>query len=321
MSDICRICTNAVGNQAYQVREMQFGTREVFRYFQCAKCGCLQISEIPQDIDRHYPQNYYSFRRYDKLARSGLRAWFDSRRVKYALTGKGFVGKLAAMVARPMDYVHWMKEAGFNTDATILDIGCGQGKLLLRMKLGGFSRSLGVDLFVPSDIHYSNGVTVLKRQLDDFAKETNQVFDVVMMHHSLEHMENPQAMLSLAASLLAPKGCLLVRIPVADSYSWEYYRENWAHLDAPRHFYLHTRRSMEVLAAQSGLKVRKVEWDSNAQQFIGSELFQRDIPLNTDRCRELFSKKEILSFRQKAEQLNASGSGDQAVFYMEHQAR
>ena len=57
----CRICGNAEGNHAYDVREMMFGTRETFRYFQCGRCHCLQIARIPDDMSRFYPGNYYSF--------------------------------------------------------------------------------------------------------------------------------------------------------------------------------------------------------------------------------------------------------------------
>lgn len=41
--------------------EMMFGFGEEFAYFECSKCGCLQISEIPVDISKYYPSDYYSF--------------------------------------------------------------------------------------------------------------------------------------------------------------------------------------------------------------------------------------------------------------------
>ena len=58
----CRICGNADGNTAYDVREMMFGTREIFRYFRCAACGCLQIAEVPADLSAYYPPDYCSFK-------------------------------------------------------------------------------------------------------------------------------------------------------------------------------------------------------------------------------------------------------------------
>jgi hypothetical protein len=38
-----------------------YGTRETFSYLACADCGCLQISNIPADLARYYPSDYYSY--------------------------------------------------------------------------------------------------------------------------------------------------------------------------------------------------------------------------------------------------------------------
>lgn len=322
MTEACRICGNDHGNIDYQVREMMFGTRERFRYFQCAACGCLQIADFPQEMGRYYPSGYFSFRQHDRLARSWLRAWFDRRRVKYAFDGNGWVGRLASELARPLDYMHWIKVAGLNKDAAILDVGCGQGKVLLRMRLGGFRRCIGVDPYIANDIHYPNGVTVFKRELADFVAETPDRFDLIMFHHSLEHMAQQQAVLEMAARLLPPNGCMLVRIPLAEGEAWERYHEHWVQLDAPRHFYLHTRRSMDILAAQAGLEVRQVEYDSTLMQFVGSELYHRGIPMNADRSQKaLFHRREMEAFRKQAKALNACGRGDQAIFYLAHKPR
>jgi hypothetical protein len=55
---ICKICTNPHNNKTFQIREMMFGSREEFLYFECSKCGCLQIAEIPENIEKYYPPNY-----------------------------------------------------------------------------------------------------------------------------------------------------------------------------------------------------------------------------------------------------------------------
>ena len=56
----CRICNGPLG-PALTVREMMYGTRDEFDYHQCHDCACLQISKIPEDIGKYYPENYYSF--------------------------------------------------------------------------------------------------------------------------------------------------------------------------------------------------------------------------------------------------------------------
>ena len=42
----CNICKNGLG-KIHQVREMMFGFRDVFEYFECSGCGCLQLINPP----------------------------------------------------------------------------------------------------------------------------------------------------------------------------------------------------------------------------------------------------------------------------------
>ena len=60
----CRICHES-SSKTYIAKEMMYGTRDEFEYFECENCGCLQISEIPTNLGDYYPSNYYSFKRLD----------------------------------------------------------------------------------------------------------------------------------------------------------------------------------------------------------------------------------------------------------------
>lgn len=60
---VCRICGNTEGNQSFFPKEMMFGWREAFEYLECARCGCLQIAEVPENLARYYPSDgYYSYK-------------------------------------------------------------------------------------------------------------------------------------------------------------------------------------------------------------------------------------------------------------------
>ena len=52
----CRICASNGPHPHFVVREMMFGTRESFDYFECSNCKTLQIVDIPADLARHYPE-------------------------------------------------------------------------------------------------------------------------------------------------------------------------------------------------------------------------------------------------------------------------
>lgn len=296
---------------------MLHGTRQVFDYFQCAACGCLQIAQLPTNLSDYYPAGYFSFRDYTKLAHRPLRAWLDRRRVRCALTGRGWIGTVANRFAKPLDYVDWLKTAGLGLSARVLDVGCGSGRLLLRMRLGGLEHLTGVDPFLAGDLRYPNGLVIRKQSLAD----TAGTFDLIMFHHAYEHMAHPQQVLIDAAQRLAPGGSILIRIPVVDCVAWERYREHWCHLDAPRHLYLHSRRSLTLLAARAGLEIYASFCDSTPSQFLLSELYQRDIPQNAGvRPEQVLGRQTLAESRRLTQRLNQEGRGDTAGFFLRRKA-
>ena len=58
----CKICHNDERNKVIVAKEKMFGIGEEFKYLECSNCGCLQIIEIPENMDKYYPRNYYSYK-------------------------------------------------------------------------------------------------------------------------------------------------------------------------------------------------------------------------------------------------------------------
>ena len=81
----------------------------------------------------------------------------------------------------------------------------------------GFPNVLGADPFIPHDIVHSNGARVLKCE----ANEIEGQFDVVMMHHSLEHIWDQQRTVADVARLVKTGGCCLIRIPTIECWAWK----------------------------------------------------------------------------------------------------
>lgn len=311
----CRVCGASGRFPSHRTREMMYGTREEFEYFECSVCGCVQIREIPDDPSRFYPGDYFSFRSYQALDRNPVRRFIDPRRVRWRFEGRGVIGAVAEWVSRPFDYVRWVKDAGLGPDARVLDIGCGAGKTLINMALGGFPEPTGVDPFVSETLRYSSGVTVHKAELDDFARDHAGGFDLVMLHNALEHMVDPQATLIAVESLLAAGGRVVIAIPVADSWSYRHYREHWFAHDAPRHLYLLTRRAMDILAARAGLRVISTRSTGSLSQFTNSERYRRDIPLQGGpRDRRLFSRQELAQWARQVKELDTEDYSDEVLF-------
>ncbi len=93
-------------------------------------------------------------------------------------------------------------------------------------------------------------------------------FDLIIRHHSFEHMDRPREVLSTLAAHLAPDGRLLIRIPLAGSCAWRKYGAFWANLDAPRHLYLHTPTSLARLAAGADMTIESIVYDLQYTRLI-----------------------------------------------------
>lgn len=299
-----------------------YGTRHEFSYLECPKCRCLQIAEIPLALEKYYPDDYWEFDqgRVPLRMPGRIGGWIKRRRTTYWLRSeRDAVGRLFALGQNIPPHITWMRRAGVrDIRADILDVGCGIGGRLMALRSEGFSNLTGIDPFIKSDISYPSGVRILKQTVFDVRGQ----YDVVMLHHSFEHMPDPRQVLGQLVRLLRPSGTILIRIPILGD-AWERYGTNWVQLDAPRHFYLHSVDSMRLLCEQNGLIIQRIEWDSGPFQFWGSEQYVRDIPLYDSSSYEvnpeksIFSRTQIDGFRELAVELNRTGRGDQACFYIQ----
>jgi SAM-dependent methyltransferase len=315
VENACKICRNARGNHLHVAREMFLGLREQFTYLECAECGCVQLLEIPGDMSKYYPSTYYSFNEHGKLKTLLRHQWSA-----YAYGRKNPFGWILTRTFFPNLAIQVVRRSGVPKTSRVLDVGCGSGRALLDLSYLGFSNLTGVDPFIEADLVYPNGVRVFKRELSGMEGQ----FDLITFHYSYEHMDQPAKVLAETRRLLSPGGIVIVRIPVASSYAWRHYGVNWFNLDPPRHFYIHTFKSMDRLARQASLEVFDTVQESGAGQFWTSEEYKRDIPhsdprtLSSSFFKRLLAWKEVRAWKQHAEELNRNREGDLVGFYLRH---
>ena len=312
----CRICGNAEGNKPYQVAERKLGLGDKFEYVQCGVCRCLQITEVPPPLTmaRYYPRGYDAYR--PPLVGTGpahaLTRFVLHRRMNYLLTGRGTLGRLFwALLPGPRAVI--FKDVGKGFHSHILDVGCGAGDLLCVLSAAGFAECRGVDPMVPSEMAYDNGVRIEKKDLADVERS----FDIVIFHHSFEHVPDPLQTLGEAARVMRREGILILATPHVESWAWEKYRELWVQLDAPRHLHIHSQRSVAILAQKAGLKVIRTFCNSTDFQFAGSELYRRGKTFRSlEDLRSHFRPGELREYARKAKQFNRQGRGDSIVFHL-----
>lgn len=144
-------------------------------------------------------------------------------------------------------------------------------------------------------------------------------FDLVMLHHSLEHMPEPFRVLQRSISLLNPDGALLVRVPLADCVAHREYGEHWFQIDAPRHLAIPSVHGLSSLADRLGLEPQALDFDSSETQFETSEGYKKDMPLVEQRRRAkdgaaAADGESTKAWMARAEALNTMHLGDMAAF-------
>lgn len=281
------------------------GTRQAFNYFECAKCGSLQRVDAV-NLGSFYPAHYYSIA---PMSGNHLSQRLRRTRDRQLIGHHSFLGWLLSK-GWPNPVISGLASLGLRPTSKVLDVGCGDGGFLRRLSEWGFQNLVGIDPFAHSEIT-SDKLSIYRKSLNEIEGE----FDFIVFNHSLEHTDDPIEELRIVRSLLTRNGICLVRLPTTSSTAWAEYRENWVQIDAPRHALIPSRSGMLDIARRAGFRISDSYDDSTESQFIGSELYRRDIPLN-ESFRYKFSPSELKSFRKRASKLNAMNKGDQVAYLL-----
>jgi len=300
----CAICKNEKHNRFFIAQELMFGTHQEFDYFECAKCGCVQIAQVPSSVGDYYPSDYYSMDVPEKVSR--LRSILVKQIIEYRLGKFNPFGNILYRIHINKKPYSWIKKGVLNYQSKILDVGCGSGRLINAMKYLGFKNVHGIDPFIVADIHHKSGVVVEKK----FISQVNGSFDFIMLNHSLEHIGNQVEVLDNVFRLLKNDRYALIRIPVCSSRNWRKYGANFFHLDAPRHFYLHSVSSFSLLAKECGFVITDYFYDSR-ESISMSEKYELNSPKGFK-----FSKRQMQEFNKETRRLNRLNDGDTACFYL-----
>lgn len=304
----CAICGNRQNNRIYRVKERMLNRGDEFNYLLCFRCGTLQLIDHVDNMSQYYNNNYYAYKRNSNernvnIFRKRLKAWAYLNFVSAERADDSFW--------RDLQWLYPIKGMRLKKMSKILDVGCGSGTWLERLHELGYSRLYGIDKFAPSfkskQFHFIQG--------DIFCAEDVGGYDLIALHHSFEHMENPLEILEKMKQLLAVNGRGIIRIPVMGQAVWKQYGTDWYQIDAPRHLYIYSVKAIKYLCKKAELEVYKIAYDSSGAQFYLSEGYMK----TGKSFRELTDSYQMGrrgAYSQKAKMLNQKGQGDQAIFYL-----
>jgi 2-polyprenyl-3-methyl-5-hydroxy-6-metoxy-1,4-benzoquinol methylase len=171
----------------------------------------------------------------------------------------------------------------------VLDVGCGTGAYLvdLRSRLGGSSRCEGIELDAErvalarrsnpgARIHEGDVMTALSR--------TGSPFDLITLWDVFEHLAAPRVVLAELARALAPGGAIYLQTIHENSLLPAFGR--WVHrisggrllyparrTHEAHHLVFFSRRALDSMAREAGLRVRAVWFDRLARERMDGHPF------------------------------------------------
>jgi 2-polyprenyl-3-methyl-5-hydroxy-6-metoxy-1,4-benzoquinol methylase len=220
----CRVCGSETTERFYAIEKPATRAGVVFV---CGQCNAWSF--YPAQTAVAYGEEYYGSgnSKVGGLAQQ-LRIFSANGRARFAarLVGKG----------------------------ECLDIGCGGGEFLEALQRWGWSVR-GTELPGPA---FERAERKLPERIvctDRFEIAVRPgSCDLVTMWQVFEHLESPRQTLAACRELLADGGVLAIGVPNPESWQARWGREDWLHLDPPRHLHLESIRTLIRLAEELGFQ-------------------------------------------------------------------
>ncbi len=334
----CPICKSASPPDVVVAREMVLGTRERFRYGICPDCGVAWLMDRPDDIGRYY-KNYYSLEsrpaqlleRTVRMLRSGLFGQFWGAAITrvcqpfYNFAARAIRRKDLSAFESSYDsgyslHVCSLFGLGLGPDCRILDYGSGKGDFVLELSNLGFKNVTGADPFLAENIVFPNGAKVNRGDLSSL-KSSGETYDLITLHHVFEHVPNPFEVARDLRVLMHERTVLVVRVPNVGSPHFRRYRGNWSGLHAPRHYFLYSRKGMDLIFNPAGIEIFHVRCDSEYAHYLYSQEYALDIDHNSRFSFRagntgIFTGAELRYWKAKSKRFNRALVGDWIVYYL-----
>jgi SAM-dependent methyltransferase len=263
------------------LRDRRYDAPGEWTMVSCRKCMLAWLDPVPleEDLGRAY-SGYYTHTIEEPsptLARRLNSALTNAHSRRYGYrSGSPVWSSLLALVA----WAHPGGEAELGRDvmylpaptpgALLLEVGCGNGEFLARMRDRGW-KTLGVDVDPEAvEAAKSRSLDVKRGELTRLELPSDHA-DAVVLSHVIEHIHDPIGLLVECGRVLKPGGLVVVTTPNAAARGHRRFGSSWWPLDPPRHLVLFNTSAMRTAAELAGLEIVRLSTTSRGARTVWSE--------------------------------------------------
>ena len=232
----CYGCGAPGGTPLVTAEDDLTGKAGTFHFVTCGRCGlAFQNPRVSlEHIREFYDEDYIAH-----------------RKANWGLLNKAFDRAMNQLDASKDRLVS--RYVTLDGRSAVLDVGCGVGTFLKRMRDRYGASAVGVDFKDLSSYPALQG-TEFHCGLFYEAPLADGRFDLVTMWHFLEHDYDPIRSLRTVGRVLKPGGRLVIEVPRLDSVTYRMFGHRWPGLQAPQHTVLYDRAHLLQFVERAGLE-------------------------------------------------------------------
>ena len=147
----------------------------------------------------------------------------------------------------------------YSNKGKILDIGCGRGIFMDIMRQGGWEvEGSELNEETASYAEQVYGLKVYPGKITDHSLAPEK-FDAINVCGVLEHLKEPDEVITECYKLLKNGGLLVVLVPDIRSFEFKFGKENWFHLDLPFHLFHFSEKGLVQLLQKKGFTIKRIK--------------------------------------------------------------
>lgn len=135
----------------------------------------------------------------------------------------------------------------------ILEIGSSTGTLLQIFKKNGWE-AWGIEPSASAIKAKKRGIKTIKETFEK-ARLPKKYFDVVVLNHTLEHLEDPLTTLKRVKTILKKEGVVYIDVPNFESLASKIQSKKWKYILPNEHVHHFTPKTLETLLKKAGFRV------------------------------------------------------------------